>query len=59
MRVHTWSHKNLNGVLCGAPGGVVTGHFEGITCKRCKRIILKNVKLCEYYKVKEFLLKPV
>lgn len=58
--VHTWSHKELNGFLCGKHGGspIVTGHFSGITFGNCKRIILRSKNLCAYYRVAEYLATP-
>lgn len=55
--VHTWSHKQLNGFLCGKHGGspITTGHFEGITCGNCRRIILRSKKLRDFYKVIDWL----
>ena len=55
--VHAWSHKKLNGFLCGKRGGspLVTGHFSGITCGNCRRIILNSEHLRTYYKIKEWL----
>lgn len=56
MKIHAYTltilhPKRLNGMLCGKPGGVCTGHIPGVTCLACLRI-LKNPKFRKHYSEK-------
>ena len=56
MKIHAYTltilhPKRLNGMLCGKPGGISTGHIPGVTCLACLRI-LKNPKYRKHYSEK-------